>query len=132
MCGQCTVMMCVRPEKGWWETQEKTKYKRMSKGYYRTYTYSIRAKIQMFNLPHNRQFLPLMMCSFDDFVCRSCVTSILDEPVELPCKNMICSSCCFDHLKNNINSFCCTRQNHPLTISSFGKPTPPPLADDTL
>ena len=36
-----------------------------------------------------------------------CVDNILDEPVELPCKQIICCSCCFDHLKNNINSFCC-------------------------
>ena len=53
-----------------------------------------------------------------------CVDNILDEPVELPCKQMICCSCCFDHLKNNINSFCCAscKQNHLLSISSFGKP----------
>ena len=43
---------------------------------------------------------------------------ILDDPVELPCKYMICCSCCFDHLKSNMNSFCCVscKQNHPLTI----------------
>ena len=69
------------------------------------------------------RFLPLTMCSLDDFVCRSC-DNILDEPVELPCKHMICCSCCFDHLKSNMNSFCCAscKENHLLTISSFGKP----------
>ena len=46
-----------------------------------------------------------------------CVDNILDEPVELPCKQMIRCSCCFDHLKNNINSFCCAgcKQNHLLS-----------------
>ena len=72
------------------------------------------------------RFLSPTVCALQDFVCGSC-SNVLDEPVELPCKHLVCCSCCFNQLKStDLTSFCCNtcKSDHPLTISSFGKTSP--------
>ena len=41
------------------------------------------------SIPLTTTVFTTYICSLDEFVCY-----ILDEPVELPCKQMICCSCC--------------------------------------
>ena len=59
--------------------------------------------------------------SLDDLMCHSC-QNILDEPVELPCKHLLCHLCCCD-LQSNFNCPQCN-QTHELVASSFQSPTP--------
>ncbi len=51
---------------------------------------------------------------------------VLDEPVELPCKHLVCLSCCFDLLKLNLHSIPCPQcqHDHKLVVSSFQSPAP--------
>ena len=67
----------------------------------------------------------------DDLTCRSC-ENILDEALELPCKHLLCCSCCFQLLKSHLDSISCPQcqQHHPFESSSFQ--SPPPLVDKLL
>ena len=104
MCNDvCETCDMVNKKKGLWETQEKTKYSWMSKQ-------NIYVQYQGHNTNVQSPSQQTAFTTYDMLcmmiLCRSC-DSILDEPVELPCKQMICCSCYFDHLNNIINSFCC-------------------------
>ena len=60
MCnGVCETCDMVNKKKGLWETQEKTKYSRMSKQNIYVQYQGHNTNVQS---PHNRQLLPLMMC----------------------------------------------------------------------
>lgn len=63
--------------------------------------------------------------SIDDFVCKHC-KNVVNGPVELPCKENICSECCIDLLRSNINDLTCLccKQQHPLTPPTFQAPSP--------
>ena len=67
----------------------------------------------------------------DELVCKSC-DGVLDEPVELACKHLLCRSCCFQLLKSHLESIPCPycQQDHPLKQSSFQ--ALPPLVDKLL
>ena len=58
--------------------------------------------------------------------------TVLDEPIELPCKHLVCRECCFNILKDNLHSLPCPhcQCNHPLQQSTFR--TPAPLTDKLL
>ena len=64
-------------------------------------------------------------------MCKSC-DCVLDEPVELACKHLLCRSCCFQLLKSHLDSIpCpCCQQHHQLERFSFQ--APPPLVDKLL
>lgn len=68
---------------------------------------------------------------FDELVCKSC-DAILDEPVELICKHLLCCSCCFSLLRSNLHFLPCPTCgfNHQLVTSTFQKPGP--LVDKLL
>lgn len=61
--------------------------------------------------------------SLEDLTCHHC-NNIVDEPVELPCKHIVCRPCCF-HLLNS-DPFSCPECNqiHQVAVSSIQSPTP--------
>lgn len=67
----------------------------------------------------------------DDLVCKSC-DKVLDEPVELACKHLLCCSCCFQLLRSHLQTIPCPhcQHNHELETSSFQPP--PPIVDKLL
>ena len=68
----------------------------------------------------------LGLCT-EDVTCKCC-NNILDEPVEFPCKHLVCRVCCLQLLTINTDSLPCPhwQQIHPQADSSFQ--APPPLA----
>lgn len=93
---------------------------------------SLTEHIQSIAGPRNRCFATLGVERFiltpeglEDFVCRSC-RNILDEPVELPCRHVLCYTCCITYLKTNLTSISCPhcQQAHPIVASSFLAPPP--------
>ncbi len=87
--------------------------------------------------PRYRCSIPLTMdrvlgrVPFDDLVCKSC-DQVLDEPVELACKHLLCCSCCVQLLRSHLKSIPCPhcQHNHKLETSSFQPP--PPIVDKLL
>lgn len=77
------------------------------------------------------RLLPSSGLAIDDLLCKYC-NMILDEPIELPCKHLVCCSCCFSLLRTNVHSLLCPhcQQHHELVVSSFQAPAP--LTDKCL
>lgn len=61
----------------------------------------------------------------EECVCKLC-NNIVDQPVELPCKHLLCRSCCLESLTTHIESFPCPscQRTYQQTTSTFQSPSP--------
>jgi len=69
--------------------------------------------------------------AISDLTCTAC-DCVVDEPVELACKHLVCYSCCLKILRTNLHSFPCPhcQHHHQLETSTFQPPAP--LVDKLL
>lgn len=86
--------------------------------------------------PRYRCSIPLTTISssgveISDLVCKLC-DSILDEPVELQCKHLLCCSCCLQLLRSHLHSIPCPQCQYLHEIEKSSFQSPPPLITKLL
>ncbi len=73
----------------------------------------------------DRVFPPSHGLSIEDFTCKIC-GNVYNQPIELPCKEVMCYECCLSRMRSNAVTMPCPScsDGHPYRTSTFQAPSP--------